>query len=358
MDDPAGPPDGMSHATEVYYVFGECGVSIRSAQRHTSGVGDEMNSLASADLLPEERFLLALATLAPSGEDYRTARELCRRDGFSWDAIYALSVAQRVMPVLALNLEAEAMVEAVPRAVRFRFRRGRVAAKLRNDRFCRLLTGPLTELEERGIAALLLKGAVLSADLFPEGTRALGDVDMLLSKSDCAEAGRVFEAHGFEKRDVWPGAESWTIRSYNEVCYVRQEAGQPFAVDLHWRICPENHAYDLPLARLIGRAVPVSFGSVTVLGTSREDTLVHYATQLGVDEVRVDLGRIADIDALVRAGPDWDRVVGVARAAGAHGALHLALTHLSPIGGPRGAGPRGRRRRDRLPAEPASRARR
>ena len=78
----------------------------------------------------------------------------------------------------------------------------------------------------------------------------------------------------------------------------------------------------------------MSFGSVTVLGTSGEDTLVHYATQLGVDEARVDLGRIADIDALVRSGPDWDRVLGVARVSGALGVLHLALSLLSMIGSP------------------------
>jgi hypothetical protein len=161
--------------------------------------------------------------------------------------------------------------------------------------------------------------------MYAPGVRPLNDLDLLIRRRDYDRVAQILVACGFTKtlREGW--SERATLRDYHEIVFQRRLGKEMLAIDLHWRIYPRDRAYEMPVADLFREARPVQLGPVRALVLPPEAMLVHYATQLVNDSLRLKLSRVADLHALACSGLDWDRVEVVARCAGAAGVTHLAL---------------------------------
>jgi hypothetical protein len=94
------------------------------------------------------------------------------------------------------------MEEALPEALVPFVRESHRRTRLRNVVLLEALGRVLTDLGERGIRPIVLKGAVLADRFYPEfGTRSMSDVDLLVAKSELEEGVRVLDRHGFSMQE-------------------------------------------------------------------------------------------------------------------------------------------------------------
>jgi len=259
---------------------------------------------------------------------------------FPWQRAVELACYHRVHVLLARNLDDPAMRDLVPADVRAKLLQVRMAAELRNERYMHATAGAFALLFEENIPVLLLKGAALAATVFPPGSRPLNDIDLLIRPEDYGRVARVLEEAQFRKVLQEGRTERETLRDYHEVNFVKQMRNETLSLDVHWRLFPCDRAsamaalgYELPVADLLARATPASLGPARALAPSAEDMFVHIATQIGRDGLKLHLGRLMDLDALVQRGIDGSRLVETATGAGAAGITHLALSLVAMLGG-------------------------
>jgi Uncharacterised nucleotidyltransferase len=108
----------------------------------------------------------------------------------------------------------------------------------------RLRAGRMTEaaveiigrLSDRGLQALVLKGAHTGWSYFPEaGARPASDIDLLVAASDAAEAEAVMEscALSFKGRSQWESCWSAPVASGEPRSLTYVHAEDPWSIDLH-----------------------------------------------------------------------------------------------------------------------------
>jgi len=291
-------------------------------------------------LAPEERLLLALGRLEPSAAERREARRAVETATFRWHRALDLACQHRVHMLLARNLDDTAVRDLVPADVREKLLQVRMAAELRNERYVYAAAEAFARLSAEGIPVLLLKGAALAATVFPAGSRALNDVDLLIRPRDYPRVARVLGEARFERCPVKGQTEREMLRGEHEVTFFKRIRNETLDLDLHWRLFSPDRSsamsslgYELPVERLLARATPATLGPLRALAPSAEDMFVHIATQIGIDRLQVHLGRLMDLDAIVRKGIHWGRLVESATEAGAAGITHFALSLTSALGG-------------------------
>ena len=167
----------------------------------------------------------------------------------------------------------------------------------------------LRALTLEGIEAISLKGAVLSARIYPRTTdRHSGDIDLLVRPSDFAAARRVFEGLGYRSAAL---DESRHEHGYA----LALERGQSFPVELHDSLFHgEGSSFDCQA--LFERSEPFTFGSISTRVLSSEDEFCYLAVHAAGHRFQkllwlLDLKYFIDSKAL-----DWDKATERARALG------------------------------------------
>jgi len=130
--------------------------------------------------------------------------------------------------------------------------RERTLEQQRHRRMTELLGLIHEELHTAGVPAVALKGSALyGAGLYGPGERPMADVDVLVRRTDCEPAAKVFEALGFQ--------ESWRFWK-NRVFCLREGEGfwrppepgeQPIKIELHERICERLPARLADISRYV-----------------------------------------------------------------------------------------------------------
>lgn len=202
--------------------------------------------------------------------------------------------------------------------------RGRLAGLYRRNWYgnqlqLRAAASALAVMRERGVEAMLIKGAALMADAPAlAGTRAMWDVDVLVREHAVDVAARALTDSGYAGRLQPPGR-----RALHAVAFRRDGA----QVDLHLR--PAHQAMDaggLWTAAATGR-----LQGAEVMIPGREDRIVLAALHaMSPHNTTVDW--VADVVLTLRGGCDWVRLVERAAAARAAAALGAALEVAGAIG--------------------------
>ncbi|MFO1541480.1 MAG: nucleotidyltransferase family protein [Chloroflexota bacterium] len=201
-------------------------------------------------------------------------------------------------------------------------RRDRDAAAARYARLVAHLTPLLAPMADAGIPLMLLKGAALVAGGVAPGGRPMGDVDLLVTPADADRALALADRPPWAPRDpVTP--------AFRRVWHaVHHSDGDWCHLDLHWRLFwqdPRPGAED----GLWARALPASFGPLTVLRPERTDLLVHTLLHGARRGNTSGIRWVVDAWMLLRDGdPDWDRLVRDGRERRMQVRLHRTLTYL------------------------------
>lgn len=270
-----------------------------------------------------------LACLAGDPEDPAPAASLRRMSAAQWQRLVDVCKAQRVAAIVYARLKSAGLTdEAPPQALR-PLRRRYINSSHRNLWLREALHVAVTACHRAGIRVILLKGGYLATHVYTNpALREMGDVDLLVHKSQLGEALRALQQVGFRSRSPLPDDIGERVNTAKHA--PRLERGKA-AIELHWTIFAPHRGETREIEALWARAIPVSVARTDVLTLSLEDLLLHLCAHAAYDH-RFEFGLrpLCDLDRLVRrSGADihWPTVVERARAwewqRGVYLALHL-----------------------------------
>ena len=231
--------------------------------------------------------------------------------------------SMRLLPLAAWNLTRAGLPAAdVPLASQSR-RRALVAWELQWRGWARLLSA----LGENGIPVLILKGAALALQVYPQpGLRPMGDLDILVKDSNVSRAIDLLESLGY--RPKAPLGERRRRLVHGENFY-----GGPFGeADLHWHLYPSRtHMGQDPDWWAEAQSFRVGDQEASSLGAS--DQLVHVLGHGLVWSPTPGHRWVADAAMLLRSGAvNEARVVAAARRSRVLAAVREGLGVLVEIG--------------------------
>jgi glycosyltransferase involved in cell wall biosynthesis len=188
---------------------------------------------------------------------------------------------------------------------------------------------------DAGIPTIVLKGAVLAEDLYPNiALRPMSDVDLLVPYDRVPEAREVLERLGYQPEAAvltpW-GSVDQVSKSIGMFTKEAADDGQPMAVvvDLHWNLINTywlKQATYLDMAEFWERARPIELSGQPTHQLCPEDTLLHLCIHQALKHHLIDLKDYLDIDQLVRSGRvDWESFVERAQVVRFRAACYHAL---------------------------------
>ncbi len=199
----------------------------------------------------------ALSTLAEN--DWESLLGAARRHGLSplfYDALRPAK-AHLVLPV----------------GIEERLKRAYLGSAARNMRLYRELSHVLRGLNDEDIPVILLKGAHLAEGVYGNiALRPMGDVDILVKKSNLERAGDVLIGHGYTDVPLGVGVPK---PPQHLAPFVKK--GEP-AIELHFNIIEPPYALRFDMEGIWSRASKVSVLGTQALVLCPEDLLIHLGT--------------------------------------------------------------------------------
>jgi hypothetical protein len=217
------------------------------------------------ELLPE---LLRLALSDPEGPDSAAGLPALRlRDAATWEATLVEARAHRVDPLLGYMLRRRGLDLQVPSRARTALMDAYRQTLMANTVLLQNLGRLLSLLDEAGVRPILFKGILLADVYYPDlGTRAMGDVDLLIQPAEFPPVARAFAAMGFAQEGVWGSSGA---------VYFRNSLGVSFDVHHQFRLFPPelraSIVEEVEMPGLVGRRV---------LGWEPNARLVHLLVHL------------------------------------------------------------------------------
>lgn len=149
-----------------------------------------------------------------------------------------------------------------------------LSTAITNANTYRYLGHLLDAFSDRGIRAIVLKGAALAELVYPKRElRPMSDVDILLNETDLELAESVMRDLRYTPNEA-KGSRQW-YRSFHHhlVPYISRDSS--VAIELHQHIVPRSMWSRIPVADLWTRARPAQLASRHALVLSPEDQLLH-----------------------------------------------------------------------------------
>lgn len=241
------------------------------------------------------------------------------RHDLDWDYVIATARAHGLLPLLQKHIS-----NAAPGGVLSCLKREAVA---NSQSMLHLVAKQLRVyqlFQEHGIPVAIFKGALLAQMAYGEmSLRQAGDIDMLISSRDFAQARLLLESLGYEMTPrLTPAQLASHLSNHCEIQFMRDEWFT--VVDLHWDLAPRSFAFGLKADEVMSRLQSVSFAGTTVQTFAAEDLLLYQAMH-GAKHLWRRLEWIASLAESLRSTPevDWDTLIN--RAANAHATRMLAL---------------------------------
>lgn len=289
-------------------------------KRAGSGKGSE-RSTALSRMHAEGRLLILCARTAVS-EFVRVEVEDLVSDGVDWDAVWELSRAHGVAPLVYRNM-VTICPKAMPAAIHEAFRRHNQANVLLNTLLARELVLLVDALAAKGIKAIPFKGVTLAQAAYGDiSLRECADIDLIVDQEAIPQARKVLWSHGYQltSRDTGSGIES------EEPYHFFQKRNGIVAVDLQWMMAHRHFGFRLDRGEFYGRLKPVGLPAKPVMGLAPEDLLILLCVH-GTKHAWEQLKWTCDVAELVRRRPalDWSRVLFQAEEWGCRRVVLLGL---------------------------------
>jgi hypothetical protein len=195
----------------------------------------------------------------------------------------------------------------------------------RNNNLYSELSNILKILQRENIPVILLKGAHLARLVYSNiALRPMGDIDILVRKSDLLNAGRILQELGYSCcRDN----EAEFVKNCQHLPPMLKQDAPP--VELHWTLESPTTPFKIDVKGLWQRTRPASVAGVDTLTLSPEDLLLHLCLHTAVHHLYSNgLRALCDIRETVqhyRDELDWDTVQNHACEWGVCNAVYLTL---------------------------------
>jgi len=172
----------------------------------------------------------------------------------------------------------------------------------------RELRDVLSSSAERGVEVIVLKGAALSADLYPNlGLRPLHDIDLLIHRKELAQLIEILCTLGYER---CPPPARDGIENFQGALSFVKDGEFPLVIEPHWTLGPPYpYSGRIEPEGLWHRARRVNLAGVDTLVLCPEDSLLHVCLHLLQHSQRFRLIPACDIAELIRlyqGSLDWE----------------------------------------------------
>lgn len=241
-----------------------------------------------------------------------------------WGAVVSLAQQQGVAPMLYERLRVAGLLERLPAEVSERLRRVYLSNLARSTHMLAELGRVLGALDRGGVRAIPLKGAYLAQAVYGNpALRALGDLDLLVSRRSLGRAAVVLDGLGYDVR-AWRGPVS---DEWHEMLPIRCRETRT-SLDVHW--CPVLEGEDTGrvVRELWASSRPAQVAGQAVRTLADEELLLALMWHwVYADRLCGDLRNLVDLATLLDRRPalDWARVLALAEARGWARGLALAL---------------------------------
>lgn len=260
---------------------------------------------------------------APAALDEAAA--VARQNHLDWQAVCKVAQAERVAPLLYKLVRGRGIV---PAGVEQTLQRAYELTSRRNLYRLHELAAILRRLEEKGIAAIVLKGAALAEVVYRNiAVRPMSDLDVLVERENVPAASEALVGLGYEPKSFTPQGD--VFRHWTEVVLRKPGGGDTF-VDVHWNlIVSAYYQYKIEPGWFWETAQPVQIGGARTLVLGPEAQILHLCAHLQFHHDGQGLGwlhDIAEVVAFYEGRIDWDEVLVRAQAY----ELVAPLQHMLP----------------------------
>lgn len=252
---------------------------------------------------PEHELLVCCARTRVGAEVKGRIRGLVGR-GLDWDYLYRLAKRHSVLPLLYVQLNANAQVDVPPAQLE------RLRSKFRDNAARNLyLAGELeriiTLFKSEGVAVLPYKGPALAASAYGDiSLRRYVDLDILVRKGDVPRAKELLCSRGFRpSQRLSPAQERILLGAQHNLPFSRD--GGLLLVELHWEVAGRQFAPSSFGQGFAERVETVRLLNLEVESLSTEDLLLSLCVH-GTKHLWERLAWVCDIAELVGARPQLD----------------------------------------------------
>jgi hypothetical protein len=264
---------------------------------------------------------LLLATSAEDPEKKNRIGELLRNN-IDWETAVRLAERHGVLALMYQSLEGFAA--EVPASVLAALREKYETNLHKTLLLTRELIRVLDSLDGLRMEALPYKGVVLSEVYYGDAAlRQCGDIDLFVRAKDVTRVKSAMRELGYTERVSIPeNAERDYIAAGYE-CPFDSPAGNNL-LELQWELQPRYYAVDFDMEGLFERAVEVRFADRRVKTLSAEDLLLVLSIH-GAKHVWGKLIWLCDVERVLKAKVNWERVRALASRLGVKRILHVTL---------------------------------
>ncbi|MEM7334718.1 MAG: nucleotidyltransferase family protein [Chloroflexota bacterium] len=193
-----------------------------------------------------------------------------------WQAIYQLAKGQHIAPFLYSRLKSGSY--QVPDKALAALKTSFLQNTGRNLGMMMAFQQLSERVEMQKIPMIPLKGIFLANAVYQNvGERVIGDLDLLVPKTQIVQAFEVAEQIGYEATRQ-PVVEEW-LASKHQLCpQVHHQNG--VTLEWHWHVFPPSQNHRLSIHELWERAESIVVSNQPVLALSPEDTVLHLTNHI------------------------------------------------------------------------------
>jgi hypothetical protein len=254
----------------------------------------ETNHIFKPQILSRELQLLLMCMNTKQDEQHMRGLKILLMD-IDWELFLNLARHHRVYPLVYIKLKKQ-LEGSIPDDVI-----QSLANDYRNNTFQMLhLSGEMESLfklfDENKIQALMLKGPVLSLDLYGDlSLRTAKDLDILVQQRDIKKTDELLKQFGYERME----------EADHHISYLHYK--KAINIEIHWRLHPimfkEPSFYELWERRSV-----CALTSYPIFSLGMEDLFLFLVTH-GARHRWFRLRWLGDIDRLVQKGINWSLLI-------------------------------------------------
>ena len=160
-------------------------------------------------------------------------------------------------------------------------------------------------LHKRDVPVLALKGLALLKRVYPDlRDRSMGDIDLLIRRSDLASAEAVLQSSGYLFSDEgWGFSRAFANEFTGEVPYRKDSV----VIELHWHLLPLAWYRRLTLVDIDSvwaRAIPIKVTGADALRLCPEDEIIHLCCHTAIQHSLIHPHGYRDIIGVIRVERD------------------------------------------------------
>lgn len=190
-----------------------------------------------------------------------------------WENVYNVALEEGVAPYLYYCLNKSASNLSITQQVKNKFVTTTQNVLARNTVLYHELGKILRLFSENNIRVIVLKGAYLADKVYPHiGLRVMGDIDLLVNKSDLEIAQKLLLQRGYQQSEQLSIADQCK-KSHHLIPFLNENA---IMIEIHWTLSRHfQHQNKIIVPSLWARARPCCIAGEDVLILSPEDSVMH-----------------------------------------------------------------------------------